>query len=140
MGDERPGDFYYYSLINFYCFGIVDRTQEHLHVYIYTEGGGKKGSNNISSLIMHYLTSNVVDPSVMNKELNVIMDNCGGQNKNRTVIRLGAYLQELGWFQDVNLIFILKVHTKNEAYSHFNLMKQYWRKRYVYFLMIVCFT
>ena len=61
---------------------------------------------------MHYLTSNVVDPGVINKELNVIMDNCGGQNKNKTVIRLGSYLQELGWFQYVNLIFLVKVHTK----------------------------
>jgi len=132
LGDEQPGDCYYYSPINLYCFGIVDSTQEHLHAYIYTEGEGKKGSNNVSSLIMHYLTSNVVEPGVINKELNVIMDNCGGQNKNKTVIRLGAYLQELGWFQDVNLIFLVKGHTKNVADRHFNLMKQDWRKRDVY--------
>ena len=86
LGDEKPGDCYYYSKINFYCFGIVDITQEHLHAYIYTEGEGKKGENKLISLIMHYLTSNVVEPVVMNKELNVIMDNCGGQNKNKTVI------------------------------------------------------
>ena len=81
---------------------------------------------------MNYLTSNVVDPGVMKKELNVIMDNCGGQNKNKTVIRLCSYLQELGWFQDVNMIFLVKGHTKNEADRHFNLMKQDWRKRDVY--------
>ena len=81
---------------------------------------------------MHYLTSNIVETDVMNKELNVIMDNCGVRNKNNTVIRLGAYLQELGWFQDVNLIFLVKGHTKNEADCHFNLMKQDWRKRDVY--------
>jgi len=31
LGDEQPGDCYYYSPINLYCFGIVDITQEHLH-------------------------------------------------------------------------------------------------------------
>ena len=53
-----------------------------------------------------------MDTGVMNKELNVIMDNCGGKNKNKTVILIGAYLQGLGWLQYVNLIFIVKVHTK----------------------------
>ena len=106
LGDEQPGDCYYYSPINFYCFGIVDITQEHLHAYIYTEGEGKKGANNVSSLIMHYLTSNVVEPGVINKELNVIMEKCGGQNKNKTVIQLGSYLQELGWFQDGSRMLI----------------------------------
>ena len=61
---------------------------------------------------MNYLTSNVVETCVMNKELNVIIYNFGGQNKNKTVILLGSYLQELGWFQDVNLIFLVKCHTK----------------------------
>ena len=82
--------------------------------------------------MMRYLNSNVVETGVMNKELNFIMYNCGGKNKNKTVILLGTYLQELGWFQDVNLIFMLKGHTKNEADCHFNLMKQDWRKRDVY--------
>ena len=52
----------------------------------HTEVELKKGENNVRLLIMHYLTSNVVYPGMMNKELNVFMDNCGGQNKNKTVI------------------------------------------------------
>ena len=91
-------------------------------------------------LIMHYLNSNFVYPGVMNKEMNVIMYNCGVKNKNEKVIRLVSYLKELGWFQDVNLIFLVKVNTKNEDYHHFNLIKKDWMKRYVYFLMIECFN
>ena len=94
---------------------------------------GNKVENNLKSLIMHYLTSNVVDPGVMNKELNVIVYNFGVQNKNKKVIRLVSYLQELGWFQDVNLISLVKVHTKNEEDHHSNLMKKDWRKRDLYY-------
>ncbi len=31
LGNEQPGDCYYYSPMNLYYFGIADSTQEHLH-------------------------------------------------------------------------------------------------------------
>ena len=47
------------------------------------------------------------------KELNFVMDNCGGQNKNRMVLRLAPYLVENGFFRVVNIIFLVRGHTKN---------------------------
>ena len=74
------------------------------------------------------------DISAPMKELNVIMANCAGQNKNRMVIRLGAFLVEQKFFRKVNLIFLIKGHTKNMCDRMFNQMKKNYRNRNVYTL------
>jgi hypothetical protein len=49
------------------------------------------------------------------KELNdIIMDNCGGQNKNNHVILLAPYLVEMGFFETANIIFLVTGHTKQK--------------------------
>jgi hypothetical protein len=50
---------------------------------------------------------------IKGKELNLVMDNCGGQNKNNCVIPLAPYLVEMGYFEEVNIIFLVVGHTKN---------------------------
>ena len=66
------------------------------------------------------------------KELNLVMDNCSLQNKNLMIIRSGAYMVELGWFRKINLIFLIKGHTKNDCNHMFNLFNMDWRKTNVY--------
>ena len=66
------------------------------------------------------------------KELNIIMDNCAGQNKNRMVIRSAEYMMEAGMFSKVNLIFLIKGHTQNMCNCMFNAMKQNYTRRNVY--------
>jgi hypothetical protein len=46
-------------------------------------------------------------------ELSIVMDNCGGHNKNCMALRLALYLVEVGFFQTINLIFLVRGHTKN---------------------------
>ena len=60
FGEEQPGDIYYLSPKNVYVFGISDPSKERtiLHAYVYEEKTGKKGGNNVASLLMHFLTSN----------------------------------------------------------------------------------
>jgi hypothetical protein len=62
------------------------------------------------------------------KELNVVMDNCGGQNKNRFVLRLAPLFVELLYYKQVNIIFLVAGHTKNAADRLFNLLKVQYRK------------
>jgi hypothetical protein len=50
---------------------------------------------------------------IKGKELNLIMDNCAGQNKNNHVILLAPYLVKMGYFGCVNIIFFITEHTKN---------------------------
>ena len=60
------------------------------------------------------------------------MDNWAGQNKNKMVLRLAAYLVEANYFQKVNFIFYVVGHTKNPADRLFNLAKSNIRQQNVY--------
>lgn len=102
-----------------------------MHLHVYHEGVGKKGANNVASLIMKTLKlKNLLKPSgETGGELNIIFDNCTGQNKNNTVLKLMVWLTEMGYFKTVNFVFLIVGHTKNAADRIFNLIKLQYRKR-----------
>ena len=59
------------------------------------EGVGKKGTNNVSSLVMKTLKdASMLPDNDTGGELVIIFDNCLGQNKNSTVLKLLVYLTE----------------------------------------------
>ena len=94
---------------------------------------GSKGGNNVASLILDYVQTNLVkvgQPPM--KELNIIIINCVRQNKNCMVIHTAPYMIESGLFENVNLIFLIKGHTKNMCNGMFNIMKQNYSKRNIY--------
>jgi len=65
-------------------FGIVDCSifGGSLGAHVYNEGKGKKGGNNVASLLMKELTiKGLLKYESTGKELTIIMDNCSGQNK-----------------------------------------------------------
>lgn len=57
----------------------------------------------------------------------VVYDNCTGQNKNNTMLKLLAWLAELGYFKKVTFIFLIVGHTKNAADRLFNQLKRLYR-------------
>ena len=132
---DQPGDCYYFSPISVYCLGIVDTITDRLHAYVYPESAGAKGANNVVSFLYHFLKTNYFTNPISNcplPSLNLIMDNCGGQNKNNTVIKACAYFVEVGWFKEVSINFLIKGHTKNSCDRCFNLLKQQYHKNNVY--------
>ena len=138
FGGEQPGETYYFSPLGVYCFGMVDPTVDKLYAHLYSEGQGQKGGNNVASLIMKTLAHiNILNEDEAGRELSIVMDNCGGQNKNRMVLRLGLYLVEVGYFETVNLIFLVRGHTKNPCDRMFNtLKKDYHRSNCYTFAML----
>ena len=60
------------------------------------------------------------------KEINFVFDNCGGQNKNRMVLRFMIMLAKLKMARVVRAIFLIKGHTKNDCDRMFNLLKYDW--------------
>jgi hypothetical protein len=136
LGKHQPGETYYFSPLTVNCFGIANVGMEKalLTAYIYHEGEGKKGGNNVASLIHKYLD----DQALINqnrearKELNVVMDNCDGQSKNQYVLRLATLFVELHYYRHINLIFLVLGHTKNAADCLFNLLKKTFRKSQVF--------
>jgi hypothetical protein len=135
LGEHQPGETYYFSLLTVNCFGITNVGMEKalLSAYIYHKGEGKKGSNNVASLIYKYLKDNALiqENRPSRKELNIVMDNCGGQNKNQFVLQLAVLLVE-EFYRCVNIIFLVAGHTKNAANHLFNLLKKEYHKKQVF--------
>jgi hypothetical protein len=136
FGTSQPGDTYYYTPLTIFNLGVVDVSHpdgEHLYCHLYKEGDGKKGGDNVASLLMKSLRQlNILQGGCRGKELNVVFDNCPGQNKNHHVLWLVPYLVEMGYFQAVNFIFLVVGHTKNAADRRFNNLKMIYRKSNVY--------
>ena len=141
FGDEQPGETYYYSPLNAYVFGMVDCSSNTLHAHLYMEGEGKKGGNNVASMIWMQLMNqglfipyNDRLPSFWKplKELNLWFDNCGGQNKNRMVLRLLPLLLSRRVAQRISFNFLVAGHTKNDCDRMFNLLKIKYQKTNCY--------
>ena len=99
-----------------------------MHTHVYHEGIGKKGANNVASLIVETLRKlNLLRENSVGGELNIIFDNCSGQNKNNAVIRLAGWLNAMNYFKEVNFLFLVVGHTKNSADRLFNCLKQEYR-------------
>ena len=102
----------------------------HLHVHVYHEGVAKKGTTDVTSLIVKTLRQlNLLQDEMVGGELNIIFDNCEGQNKNNIVLSLAAWLMALGYFKRVNFIFLVVGHTKNAVDCLFNCLKLEYRKQ-----------
>jgi hypothetical protein len=76
--------------------------------YGYTEDQGGKGGNNVASSILRGLADlGWLKQDCPGKRLSIIMDNCGGQNKNKYVLHLELFLAEVNYFNLVELIFYI---------------------------------
>ncbi len=135
---EQPGATYYYSPMSVNNLGMVDHAHvytdgtvsKHMHCHIYTVAVRKKGANNVASLIMKTLRHlNLLRDNEQGSELNIVFDNCCGQNKNNTVLRLAPWIAQLGYFLKINFIFLVVGHTKNAADRLFNSLKVMYRKK-----------
>lgn len=106
-----------------------------MFAHVYHEGVGKKGANNVASLVVKTLKElNLLREDSVGGELNIIFDNCSGQNKNNTVLKLAMWLKAMGYFQRVNFIFLIVGHTKNAADRLFNSLKNEYRKKNLFTL------
>lgn len=133
---EQPGDTYYFSPISVNLFGVVDcATCDHhdrMNTYIWPEYEGDRGANNICScLLKDFKIRGFLDQQNF-AELTIIADNCGGQNKNKHVVRLLMWLVEMGYFPRITLLFLVKGHTKNSCDRLFNLVKLDYHKQNTY--------
>ena len=101
FGEEQPAAIYYYFPLTVNIFGVTNLTFKltKMMAYGYTEAEGGKGSNNVASLIMKALEDfGWLIQGRPAKQLSIVMDNCGGQNKNNNVLRLALFLVDLKYF------------------------------------------
>ena len=136
QGMTQPGDTYYFSPLTINCFGTADTGFENpkMRAYVYDEGTAKKGGNNVASLLYKDIHERgwIDKEQGPREELTVIMDNCAGQNKNKMVMRMFAWLVETGAYERINIAFLVSGHTKNVCDRLFNILKLTYRKINVY--------
>jgi hypothetical protein len=132
---EKPGEIYYFSALTINLFKINDlsRAPNKLNVYAYREFTRKKASNNAALLLMQELHDKFwIWKGSPGKSLKIVMDNCGGQNKNNVVLRLAPYLVEMGYFLQVEYAFYIRGHTKNACDCTYNQMKLKYHKKDIF--------
>lgn len=139
FGSTQPGETYYYTPLTLYLFGVVDTSDnDKCYTHIFREGDGRKGGNSVASLLLKTLKKLSImkedenGSPITGHELNVVFDNCPGQNKNNWVLWLVPYLVELKYFKRVNFIFLIVGHTKNACDRRFNNVKKQYHKSNVY--------
>eukprot|EP00835_Amoeboradix_gromovi_P006429 NODE_753_length_4542_cov_0.261535.p4 type:complete len:139 gc:universal NODE_753_length_4542_cov_0.261535:3816-4232(+) len=66
------------------------------------------------------------------KTLVLFADNCVGQNKNNTIVKLLCWLRVSGVCESIQLTFMIKGHTKFSPYSCFGDVKKKFYSQDVY--------
>ena len=130
FGNEQPGETYYYSPLGIYIFGIVNYATEKMNAYVYHEGVGAKGGNNVCSLVY----KNLEDCGIIKewkesgkkpgKSLSLVFDNCGGQNKYHVMLRMSLWLIDMGLYKAVEGIFLLQVIPKTSVIDCSRILKK----------------
>ena len=118
-------DVYYRRQLSFYSFNIHILSTGQSFFYCYTESVGKKGSDEVASLLHDFIFTKL-DPSV--KRLDIFCDSCGGQNKNYTIIRLLHYITATTKRLDfIKLTFPIRGHSYLECDRNMALINQHAR-------------
>jgi len=117
---QQPSQWYYWSPFKLYVFGIVDdAVDQHYHT-MFTEAQQGKGANQVVSILHCFLTS---IPRLTAK-IHLWADNCGGQNKNKTMLWYLCWLVIIQNPKEIVLGFQIKGHTRNSVDRGLGNVKQ----------------
>ena len=126
---NQPSAFYFASLLNVCLFGILDEKSDIQTNYIYSEAEGKKGSNNVISMLLDYFFT--IEPSKRRKIV-FHCDNCTGQNKNNCMLKMLCWLVQMDYANEIYLKFMVRGHTKFGPDRHFGMIKKRFEKQNCY--------
>lgn len=115
-------DVYYKRQLSVYSFNIHVLSSNQSIFYMYPETTGRKGSDEVCSLLHHFIY-NFLDDKV--RHLEIFCDSCGGQNKNYTLFR---YIHHLVHVQNkldsIKVSFPIRGHSYMECDKDFGLINQ----------------
>lgn len=110
----RESCFYYRRKLSVNNFTVVrvGKVNEEL-CYCYDETIARKGSNEVASFLFHFSEEKITKCGVT--EFRWYCDNCWGQNKNRGVVAMMAYL--VGKYKEKNIRIVLRYLEKGHSYN-----------------------
>lgn len=123
-------DLYYLRQLTVNVFGIHDFCTNKMTCFVYHEGEGGKGSNEVCSYLNWYI-DNKISPTV--KTLYIFGDNCAGQNKNHSLVRYCMALCETTRFDKVVLNFPIRGHSFMPADRDFGIVRRKLRREERYY-------
>ena len=103
---------------NVFCIHNVKTNAAKL--YVYHEGVGKKGPNEVCLFLYDYIKS--AAPEI--EELHLYSDNCGGQNKNHALSRFLLALTDSKRFKKIEHYFPVRGHSYLPCDRDFSLIKR----------------
>lgn len=110
-------NFYYTSKLNLLNFTITELGTKDTTCYVWHEGEGARGINEIGSCVFMYLTK-LNNNATMPCDVTFYSDNCCGQQKNKYMLAMYQYAtQVLPNIKSVTHKFLVKGHTQNEGDS-----------------------
>lgn len=127
----QVGPLYFLKTLKVHCFGICCEAAKNQVNFLFNEGDsigtdGKKshGPNNVISTLHHYLCNF----SLGEKKAVFHAENCGGQNKNKTVVHHFTWWVGKGLHQEINYHFMEPGHTKCICDGCFGKIRQLFRR------------
>lgn len=116
-----PSNPVFYSRQLWYnVFGIHDLGNDEAFMYTYLETEAKKGSNEVTSMLLHYLKNNI-----HNRSLVIFSDGCPGQNKNYVMLHfLYSLVHVLKIVDSVEYVFPMRGHSYLPNDSDFALIEK----------------
>ena len=117
------------SLLGVNLFGIYNETCKRQMNYIYREDQGRKGSYNVASMLLDYI---YCLPKEKRTHLIFHADNCVGQNKNNTLLKVFSWLVLMKKCETIEFKFMIKGHTKFSPDSGFGHNKKKFFRENVY--------
>lgn len=113
---------YFKRQLSFYSFNVHKLSTRSSYFYVYDETKGKKGSDDVVSLLDNFVTQFV---SKEVEEIQFFCDSCSGQNKNYTVFRYIYYLVHIKKrFNKISIIFPVRGHSYMECDKNMGLINQ----------------
>lgn len=115
---------FYLSQLSCYNLGIYVSDMNRSFMCTWHEGIAGRGSNTIASCLLTLLNKKDI---ITKKELTIWSDNCGGQNKNQTLLFLYIFLVAQQTFTMIEHKFLVVGHSYMQCDRDFGLIEK--RKR-----------
>lgn len=122
---------YYSRKIAVYNFTVYESQTKNGFCFVWDETQGKKGSNEICTSLMKYLTTIEDIPEI--ETISLYCDNCNGQNKNKQIlIMLHTFLKKSKHIKEITLNYLMAGHTYMPADSIHSTIDSFIKNKIIY--------
>eukprot|EP00171_Calliarthron_tuberculosum_P023069 IDg23069t1 len=124
---RQPGQIHFTTGLRFDLFGVSSSNFCVNFIFGLPEGHWpeSKTANEVLSMVLHVLNLHKIHATTKDAcNLQLHADNCSGQNKNRYVLWFLSWLSSSGFYNEINLQFLVAGHTKNICDGAFGHIKR----------------